>query len=270
MILNPGRPRTRHHHPEHRVAARHRGRRRPLRSQLSQHPAVQFVFTVSLLHDRRQTAQVTRRTAAISHDRALPTSLTAADLTGNGLDDLIAANALDNSVTIALQTAPVAFRRADHGAAPASHRRPSRSPTSTATVCPTSSCTDQASGDVTVLLNDPERTTSTSLLRFRAEPELSRLGTTSSGPTVARSPQSVSLVAGDFTGRRSPERSRGGRSSGTHSFTLLAADGNGGFAQSAALASTTSTSDGGAINDAPGRDRGGRLQPRRHAPTSPC
>ena len=34
----------------------------------------------------------------------LPTSLAVEDLTGNGLDDLVAANALDNSVTIALQT----------------------------------------------------------------------------------------------------------------------------------------------------------------------
>src|SRR5262249_38968842 len=37
---------------------------------------------------------------------ALPTSLAAADLTGNGLDDLIVANALDNSVTIVLKISP--------------------------------------------------------------------------------------------------------------------------------------------------------------------
>ena len=86
---------------------------------------------------------------------------------------------------------------------------------------------DQASGDVTVLLNDAAHSFSQSL-RFRASTGSYGLDTTSGGPAVSSFAQSVSLVAGDFTGQR-PQRSRG-RQSATHSFTVLAADGNGGFA----------------------------------------
>ena len=75
----------------------------------------QFVFTVSLYtvsedgnvsilqfgprplgsaqHPQRATTSISRSIAFSS--TALPTSLIAADLTGNGLDDLIAANALE-------------------------------------------------------------------------------------------------------------------------------------------------------------------------------
>ena len=118
---------------------------------------------------------------------------------------------------------------------------------------------DQASGDVTVLLNDPAHSFSQSL-RFRASTGLYGLSTTSGSPAVSSFAQTVSLVAGDFTGD--------GRNDlvvvnqGTHSFTVLAADGTGGFANPQ-LALTTSTSDGLSINEPPGRDRGRRLQPRR-------
>src|SRR5262249_36686750 len=66
----------------------------------------QFVFAVS----RYPIAQdgLVRRDVAFS-STVLPVRLTAADLNGNGLDDLIAANSLDNSVTIALQTSPGQF-----------------------------------------------------------------------------------------------------------------------------------------------------------------
>ena len=57
------------------------------------------MFTVSL-YTISANGQVSHRTAFAT--TALPTSLATADLTGNGLYDLIAANALDNSVTIAL------------------------------------------------------------------------------------------------------------------------------------------------------------------------
>ncbi len=65
--------------------------------------ASQFTFTVSL-YTIGPDGQVSRSIAFASP--FLPTSLATADLTGNGLLDLIAANALDNSVTIAIQTAP--------------------------------------------------------------------------------------------------------------------------------------------------------------------
>ena len=64
-----------------------------------------FVFTVSIY---TANEGVFSRSDAFS-TTALPTSLAAADLTGNGLDDLIVANALDNSVTIALQISPGHF-----------------------------------------------------------------------------------------------------------------------------------------------------------------
>ena len=97
-------------------------------------------------------AVVSRRTAFAT--TALPTSLIAADLTGNGLDDLIAANALDNSVTIAFQTAAGAFRApvtVATGTAP--------SDIAVGDVngdgLPDIIVSDQGSGDVTVLLNNP-------------------------------------------------------------------------------------------------------------------
>ena len=68
--------------------------------------AGQFVFTVSI-YTVGPGGAVSRLTAFSTS--ALPTSLAAADLTGDGLDDLIAANALNDSVTIALQTAPGTF-----------------------------------------------------------------------------------------------------------------------------------------------------------------
>ena len=67
--------------------------------------------------------------------------------------------------------------------------------------------------------------------------------------SVSSFAQTVSLVAGDFTGD--------GRNDlvvvnqGTHSFTVLAADGSGGFANPS-QGLTTSTSDGSNINDRPG------------------
>ena len=194
----------------------------------------------------------------------MPTSLAAADLTGNGLDDLIAANALDNSVTIALQTSPGQFAApitVPAGIAP--------SDIAVADVngdgLPDIIVSDQASGDVTVLLNDPAHSFSQSL-RFRASTGLYGLSTTSGSPAVSSFAQSVSLVAGDFTGD--------GRNDlvvvnqGTHSFTVLVADGSGGFANPQ-LGLTTSTSDGLSINNRPGAivagdfNRDGNARPGR-------
>ena len=112
VILNPGRPARAI--TLVRIGSRygHRRRRRPRRAHGSR-PA-------SSSSPSRSTRSAPAATV-IPPDRlldapALPTSLAAADLTGNGLDDLIAANALNDSVTIALQTAPGTVRGADHGA----------------------------------------------------------------------------------------------------------------------------------------------------------
>jgi len=204
----------------------------------------QFVFTVSI-YTVSANGTVSRRTAFST--TALPTSLTAADLTGNGLDDLIAANALDDSVTIALQTPTGQFATpltVPTGIAPSNIAVGDVNGDG----LPDIIVSDQSSGDVTVLLNDPAHSFSQSL-RFRASTGLYGLDTNSGNPVVSSFVQSVGLVAGDFTGD--------GRddvvvlNQGTHSFTVLAADGAGGFANPA-LALATSTSDGLSINERPG------------------
>src|SRR5262249_6593554 len=103
---------------------------------------------------------------------------------------------------------------------------------------------DQASGDVTVLLNDPAHSFSRSL-RLRAGTGLYAVDTTSGSPVVSSIAQSVSLVAGDFTGDGRNDLAVVNQA--TDSFTILAADGNGGFANPQ-RGLTTSTSDGLSIN----------------------
>jgi len=204
----------------------------------------QFLFTVSI-YTISADGDVSRTTAFST--TSLPTSLTAADLTGNGLDDLIAANALDNSVTIAFQTPTGGFSSpltVPTGIAP-----------SDITVgdvngdgLPDIIVSDQSSGDMTVLLNNPAHSFSQSL-RFRAGTGFYGLSMTSDNPVVNSFAETVSLVAGDFTGD--------GRddvlvvNQDAHSFTVLAADGAGGFANPS-LALTTSTSGGSSINNRPG------------------
>ena len=107
----------------------------------------QFIFTVSI-YTVSASGEVSRRTAFAT--TALPTSLAAADLTGNGLDDLIAANALDNSVTIALQTSPGQFAApmtVPAGVAPSDIAVADLNGDG----LPDIIVSDQASGDVTVL-----------------------------------------------------------------------------------------------------------------------
>ncbi len=204
----------------------------------------QFIFTISI-YMISADGDVSRTTAFAT--TALPTSLTAADLTGNGLDDLIAANALDNSVTIAFQTPTGGFT--------APLTVPTGFAPSDLTVgdvngdgLPDIIVSDQSSGDVTVLLNNKAHSFSQSQ-RFRAGTGLYGLSTTFGNPVVTSFAQTVSLVAGDFTGA--------GRddvvvvNQDAHSFTLLSADGAGGFANPS-LALTTSTSGGSSINNRPG------------------
>jgi hypothetical protein len=200
----------------------------------------QFIFTVSI-YTVSPDGSVLRR-AAFSMS-ALPTRLAAADLTGNGLDDLIAANALDNSVAIAVQSSPGRFAApitVPGGIAP--------SDIAVADVngdgLPDVVVSDQASGDVTVLLNDPAHTFSTSL-RFRASTGLYGLSSSAGAPVASSVAQSVSLVAGDFTGDARADLAVVNQA--TDSFAILAADGNGGFANPQ-LELTTSTSDRLTIN----------------------
>ncbi len=153
----------------------------------------------------------------------MPVRLSAADLTGNGLDDLIVANSLDNSVTIALQTAPGQF-----GAPLTRAVGVTPSDITTADVTgdglPDVIVSDQASGDVTVLLNDPGHTFSQSL-RFGAGTQPDSLSTTSGGPLIRSVAQTVSVLAGHFTADGHNDLLVVNR--GAHSFTVLPADGAG-------------------------------------------
>jgi len=204
----------------------------------------QLVFTVSI-YTLSADGDVSRSTAFST--TALPTSLTAADLSGNGLYDLIAANALDNSVTIAFQTSTGRFEApltVSTGIAPSDITVGYL----TSDGLPDIIVSDQASGDVTALLNNPAHSFSQSL-RFRAGAGFYGLSTSSGNPVVSSFAQTVSLVAGDFTGD--------GRddvvvvNQDAHSFTVLTADSARGFANPS-LALTTSTSQGSTINNRPG------------------
>jgi hypothetical protein len=216
-----------------------------------------FVYDVSLYTVGSHGA--VRRSTAFS-TTALPVRLAAADLTGSGLDDLIVANSLDNSVTIAFQSSPGRFglplTRAV-GVTP--------SDITVADVTgdglPDVIVSDQASGDVTVLLNDASQSFGQAL-RFRAGMQPDDLDLTGGIPVIRSAAQTVSVVAGDFTGDGRTDLLTVNR--GAHSLSVLSADGEGGFGPPQ-LALTTSTSGGGTINDQPGAvvagdfNRDGRL-----------
>ena len=108
--------------------------------------------------------------------------------------------------------------------------------------------TDQASGDVTVLLNDATHSFTTAE-RFRSGTSLYELVTNSGTPVISSLDQLVSLVAGNFTGN--------GRNdlvvvnSGNDNFAVLQNDGTGGFADPQP-ALTTSTNEGDVFNDQAG------------------
>ena len=202
-----------------------------------------FVFAISLYSVSRNG--VVSRSTAFS-TTALPSRLTAADLTGNGRDDLVVASALDNSVAIALQAAPGIFATPialPAGVAP--------SDIAVADVngdgLPDVVVSDQASGDVNVLMNDAAHTFSKSL-RFRAGTELNNFDTSSGNPAISSLAQSVSLVAGDFT--KNGHTDLVVVNAGVHSFSVLRGDGQG-FTDPP-LALTTSTSDDFNINNQPG------------------
>ncbi len=227
----------------------------------------QFVFTVSIYKvSERSNVSVLQdgpraplgSTSIMSEDvnvsrtiafssTALPTRLTVADLTGNGLDDLIAANSLNNSVTIALQTAPGRF------AAPMTVSVGNTPSDITITdlngdSLPDIVVSDQASGEVTVLLDDPTHSFSQQL-RFNAGTEPSTLESSAGSLYRSSGTLPVSVVAGDFFGNGQTDLVVVDR--GSHDFTVLPADGHGGVLDpSPAL--TTSTSDSLNINNQPG------------------
>ncbi len=217
----------------------------------------EFVFTVSL-YTIRGDGTVDRRPAFST--TALPARLSAADLTGDGLDDLITVNPLDNSVSIAYQTPSGRFTgpiTVSAGVAPsdiavADMDRDDR---------PDVMVSNQASGDVSVLLNDATHSFAR-VLRFRAGTQPNTVNQTAASPTINSLAQSTSLAAGEFTGDGQNDIVVVNR--GAHSFTVLAGNGNGGF-DSPRVSLSQSTSDRFTINERPGAvatgdfNRDGRL-----------
>jgi hypothetical protein len=219
--------------------------------------STQFIFTVSV-YTESADGRISRRTAFST--KALPTGVFAADLNGDGLTDLVATNALDNDVSIAMQASAGNFAlpiTVTTGLTPSDISVADENGDG----LPDIVVSDQASGDLAVLLNDPAHSFSKSL-RFRASTSLYGLDTAAGGVAVSSFAQSVGLVAGDFLGAGQSDIVVVNQA--THSFTILAADGNGGFANPS-QALTTSTSDSSNINARPGAvvagdfNRDGRL-----------
>jgi FG-GAP-like repeat/Bacterial pre-peptidase C-terminal domain len=203
-----------------------------------------FMFTVSLYRVAADLT-VSRRTAFAAAD--LPVRLAAADLTGDGLQSLVAANPLDDSVTIALQTSPGSFGApitAPVGVVPSDIAFADVTGDGLLDVV----VSDQASGDVSVLLNNASHSFVNSL-RFRATTLRASLEASSGAPALDSPGQSVSVIAGRFTNSGRIDLLVVNR--GAHSFTVLSADGQGGLTDPK-LALTTSTSDGFLVNNRPG------------------
>ena len=136
-----------------------------------------------------------------------PERIVAGDLTGDGLDDLVLANALNNSVTVAFQTAagfasPQTF---PVGVAPSDLVLADVDGDGRLDVV----VADRSSGDVTVLLNDPTHSFAT-VERFRGDRVVRPRSDGGDGggrvPCTARQP------GGRRLHRRRPQRPRGGRS----------------------------------------------------------
>ena len=201
----------------------------------------EFVFTVTL-YSMSQDGTIARSTAFVTP--ALPVRLVAQDLTGDGLDDLIAANPLDDSVSIAIQRATGQFDDPlirETGSVPSDIAVADVDGDSRPDIL----VSGQASGDVTILLNDPNYSF-VQIHRIRGSLAVAGLSDTG----AVRSPaQSVSLATGDFTGDGLVDVVLVNR--GDHALTVLAGNGSGVFSDPSP-ARTTSTSDGANINARPG------------------
>ena len=202
-----------------------------------------LVYTVSLYTIGTHGSVI--RTTAFSTP-FLPTRIAAADLTGDGLDDLVVANSLNNTIQVAFQQPGRTF------AAPLT-LNVGVTPSDIALVDVDQDgrkdivVADQASGTVTVLLNDSIHPFS-NVETFQAGVGLSEVIAATTGLTVNSLLQSVSLAVGNFTGTGQNDLVLVNR--GTRGFTILPNDGSGFGDPQSAL--TTSTNDGVTINSQAG------------------
>jgi hypothetical protein len=175
---------------------------------------------------------------------SLPTRIVAGDLTGDGLDDLVVAEALGDTVQVAMHNDIGHLRTLDTGSSPSDVALVDVNGDNLRDVV----VTNQASGDVSVFLNDLAHSFATGSL-LRGGPGPGDLAAATSG-VIQSDAVAVSLAAGNFTGGGGlPDLVVVNR--GAHSFTVLANNGQGGLANPQA-ALTTSTSDGLAVNEQPG------------------
>jgi hypothetical protein len=210
----------------------------------------QFVYSVSL-YSAAGGGKFARTTAFTTS--LLPTRIVAGDLSDpigvNGPDDIVVADALDNSIQVSFQQAGGTFSTPvtlATGGAPGDVAFVDVDGDGLRDIV----VTNQTSGDVSVFLNDKAHSFARSY-RFRAGTGLFGLSgqDSLSLPLEVSSPaQPVSLTSGAFTGNGRNDLVVVER--GAHSFSVLGNDGSGFANPQAAL--TTSTSDGLDVNNQPG------------------
>jgi hypothetical protein len=213
---------------------------------------VQGLYTISLYTLKLVGGKVVVSRTTIFSSELVPTRVIAGDLTVNssddtGLDDLVIANSLDNSVTIVFQTSPGVFDRAltrPVGIAPSDLALADVAGNGQLDVV----VADQASGDVSVLYNGVGHLFQT-IGRFRTDtgpygidPTQAQLGTSSLAAPV-------SLALNDFTGNGLNDLVVVNR--GAHTLSVLQNEGLGGFLNPEA-AMTTSTSVGAQVPEQAG------------------
>jgi hypothetical protein len=212
-----------------------------------------FVYTVSLYRVAADGTPLPPKTAFTTN--LLPTRIVAAALTANGLDDLIVANSFNNSIQIAFQQKDFKFSKQPNGKGSGIPLtlRVGQAP-SDITVADFNNdhrldiaVSNVGSGDVSVFLNDPQHSFTRSY-RLRAGTGLYGLDMAGATPEITSVEQSVSLVAGEFTGTKGYDLVVVNH--GSHQISVLANDGNGGFARPRSSLTTFTTDDTGVITEA--------------------
>ena len=185
--------------------------------------------------------------APISYTTPLiPTRIFSADLTGDGLDDLVTLDCLDDRLQVWFQNPDGTFD-------PQPLTLTAGSGPSDVTFAdlnadgPSIVVSDEASADVTVFLNDASHSFA---IDERFRPGNGLFGFDSASGQITLLGESVSVVAGNFfAGGDTSDLAVVNR--GTDSFSVLRNDGNGGFLDPQPSA-TTSLSNGSGINAQPG------------------